>query len=120
MLVRAITKNNKGYSEWCFGHSFADYKKNQSQIVQDIYTALYEWKYDCFFALNSGIDWYTRLGFKNQKELLDEDIKTVINNRIGVLNLYDFNSTLQNRHYSCSCKVFTEYSEQEALIEFSI
>lgn len=120
MLVRAIRKDNEGYSEWQFGHSFADYRKNQSQIIQDIYTALYEWKYDCFFALGNGIDWYTRLGMKNQKELLDDDIKSVINNRIGVLNLYDFNSGLTGRHYTCSCKVFTEYSNEEVAIEFSI
>lgn len=120
MLVRSIKKDNENFSEWQFGHSFADYKTKQNQIVQDIYTALYEWKYDCFFALENGIDWYTRLGNKNQKNLLDEDIITTIQNRIGVLNVFDFTSNLINRHYTCSCKVFTEYSNDELNIEFSI
>lgn len=120
MLVRAIIKDNEDFSEWQFGHSFADYKNKQNQIVQDIYTALNEWKYDCFFALENGIDWHTRLGNKNQKELLDNDIINVIQNRIGVLSVFNFDSTVTGRHYTCKCGVFTEFSENEANIEFSI
>lgn len=120
MLVRAIRKDNEGFSEWLFGHSLADYRTQQSQIAQDIYTALHEWKYDCFFALENGIDWYTRLGSKGQKELLDEDVVDVIQNRPGVLSVYDFESSVTGRHYTCSCKVFTEYSGNELSIDFSI
>lgn len=120
MQVRAIKKDNEGYSEWQFGHSFADYRKEQNQIMQDIYTALYEWKYDCFFDLSSGIDWYTRLGYKDQKQQLDEDIQDVIRNRDGVLSVYDFTSNLEGRHYTCSCSVFTEFSNQELIINFYI
>ena len=120
MLVRAIRKDNEGFSEWIFGHSYLDYKTKQSQIVQDIYTALYEWKYDCFFALENGIDWYTRLGFKGQKNYLDRDIQIVIENRIGVLRLANFESLLEGRNYSCKCEVFTENSAEPILIEFSI
>lgn len=120
MQVRAIRKDEEGFSEWIFGHSFADYKNGLAQIIQDVYTALYEWKYDCFFALDNGIDWYTRLGYKNQKELLDEDIQKTIEKRQGVLNVFDFQSILEERHYSCTCKIFTEFSESEVNIEFSI
>lgn len=120
MLVRSIRKDENNYSEWMFGHSLADYRSKQDQIMQDIYTALYEWKYDCFFALDNGIDWYTRLGQKNQKELLDNDIIETIRKRQGVLNLYDFTSTLQGRNYTCSCKVFTEFSNDEVEVNFSI
>lgn len=120
MQVRAIKKDSEGFSEWLFGHSLADYRTEQNQIAQDIYTALYEWKYDCFFALENGIDWYTRLGNKNQKELLDNDIIQIIQNRPGVLDLFDFDSSVNDRHYTCSCKVFTEYSGDEINIEFSI
>lgn len=119
-IVRSIIKDNNGFEEWLFGHSFADYRTKQNQIAQDIYTALYEWKYDCFFALNNGIDWYTRLGSKNQKELLDDDVFNTIQNRQGVLSVYDFNSNVIDRHYTCTCKVFTIYSGEELSIEFSI
>ena len=120
MQVRAIRKDNEGYSEWLFGHSIADYKNGLNQIIQDIYTALYEWKYNCFFALDNGIDWSTRLGYKGQKDLLDQDIIEIIQNRQGVLNLSNFNSTLEGRHYYSSCEVFTEYSVEPITIDFSI
>ena len=120
MLVRNIKILSKGLAEWQFGHSLADYKDKQNQIMQDIYTALYEWKYDCFFALENGIDWYTRLGTKNQKALLDDDIVRTIQNRQGVLNVFDFNSDVTGRHYTCNCKVFTEFSGNELNIEFTI
>lgn len=120
MLVRGIKKDNENFSEWCFGHSYADYRTEQNQIAQDIYTALYEFKYDCFFALENGIDWYTRLGSKGQKELLDDDVIKTIQNREGVLNVFDFTSNVNGRHYTCSCKVFTEFSNNELNIEFII
>ena len=121
MQVRSIKKDSEGYEEWLFGHSLADYRTQQDQIMQDIYTALYEWKYDCFFALDNGIDWYTRLGNKGQKELLDQDILDVIQNRNGVLSVLDFNSNIEGRHYTCQCTVMTEYSNKDdIIINFSI
>lgn len=120
MLVRAVNKDDNGYTEWLFCHSLADYKGGQSQVMQDIYTALYEWKYDCFFALDSGIDWYARLGTKGQKELLDKDIIALIQSRAGVLSVYNFESSVTGRNYSCSCSVFTEFSENEFNINFRI
>lgn len=120
MKARAIIQDSEGHSEWCFGHSFGDYRQDRAQIIQDIYTALREWKYDCFFALQNGIDWYTRLGFKNQKELLDKDIQDVIKGRQGVLGLFNFESSVDGRHYTCSCKVYTEYSDKEIAIDFSM
>jgi len=120
MLVRSIRKDENGFEEWLFGHSFADYRSKQNQIAQDIYTCLREFKYDCFFALQNGIDWYTRLGTKNQKELLDNDVIERIQNRTGVLSVFDFNSDVVGRHYTCNCKVFTIYSGDELFIDFTI
>ena len=120
MLVRAIKKDSNGCSEWCFGHSFGDYKSELSQIAQDIYTALYEWKYDCFFALENGIDWSTRMGKKSQKELLDNDVITTIQNRQGVISVGDFSSNSNERDYTATCTVFTEYSNEPLNIDFSI
>lgn len=120
MLVRAIRKDSEGSSEWCFGHSLSDYKKNQYQIAQDIYTALNEWKYDCFFAMENGIDWYTRMGKLGQKQYLDDDIIATISNRIGVISVINFTSILQDRNYSCNCGVYTEFTEEPITINFSI
>lgn len=120
MLVRSAKKDNNGCLEWQFGHSFGDYKSGINQITQDIYTALQEWKYDCFFALENGIDWATRMGQRGQKELLDEDVINTIQNRQGVLSVYDFESNLMDRTYTCTCNVFTEFSLEPLTINFSI
>lgn len=120
MIVRKIRKNSEGASEWVFGHSSADYINNQYQIAQDIYTALYEWKYDCFFALENGIDWATRLGKTGQKPLLDDDVVKTIEKRQGVISVLDFTSTLIDRHYSCNCNVFTEFSNEPIIFNFAI
>ena len=39
MQVRSVKKDDEGYEQWLFGHSFADYRTQQNQIMQDIYTA---------------------------------------------------------------------------------
>lgn len=120
MLVRAIKKDKNEFSEWLFGHSMLDYRDKQDQIAQDIYTALNEWKYDCFFALENGIDWYTRLGKPNQRNLLDTDVFNTIQNRVGVLSVEDFSSEVNGREYSCRCTVYTEYSTEPIRLNFKI
>ena len=92
MQVRVVKKDEYGNEEWSFGHSYSDYKRGLYQVMQDIYTALYEWKYDCFFALQNGIDWATRLGYLDQKDRLDADIQSKIESREGVLLVTDFSS----------------------------
>jgi len=122
MLVRKVVRDSAGCEEWCFGHSQSDYIKDQDQIAQDIYTALYEWKYDCFFAMQNGIDWATRMGKRGQKELLDDDIINTIQNRIGVISVVNFTSFLdvESRNYTCSCGVFTEFTNEPITINFAL
>lgn len=120
MLERAI-KNNKDQSSrvWVFCRGLTAYKKGRAAIEQDIKSALLEFKYDCYFALQSGIDWLLRLGSKNQKELLDDDIIKVIQGRFGVISVQNFDSVVIDRSYTFKCDVFTVFSEDSFLFEFS-
>ena len=70
--------------------------------------------------MENGIDWTTRMGKRGQKQLLDDDIINTISKRIGVISVVDFVSVLENRNYSCSCKVFTEFTNEPITINFSI
>ena len=120
MLVRAIFNNqDSGSREWVFCRGYGAYKQNQSALEQAIKSNLLEFKNDCFFALQNGIDWRTRLGSLNQKDLLDEDIVTTIQNRTGVLAVQNFKSSVIERAYSCSCEVYTIYSQDAYLFELS-
>lgn len=119
MIIRAIRKNENGQEEFCFGHGFTDYKKELAYVCQDIETALYEFKNDCFFDLEAGIDWKARLGYYGQKEYLDEEIQQIVSNRIGVINIISFDSNIIDRVYICTIEVLTVYSDETLKIEFN-
>lgn len=120
MLVRAI-KNNEDMAQraWVFCRGLSAYKKEQTAISQIIKSSLLEFQNDCYFALQNGIDWLTRLGAKNQKELLDGDIQNIIQNCWGVLSVQNFQSSVMERAYSCSCDVYTVFSQDAYTFNFS-
>lgn len=123
MLVRTARKTDNsesGLYDWVYMRGYSAYKTEQNAIMQDIETALYEFQNNCYWALDNGIDWVTRLGYHNQKNLLDNDIQDLINNRYGVLQVSDFQSNVTGREYSCSCIVYTIYSREGAPVNFTI
>lgn len=114
MRVR-ITDNN---GDWCFGHGTLDYATKQRALDFDIKQKLNEWFQDCFFALQNGIPWSLRLGSHNQKELLDNDLKEIIGNVYGVLNIVNFNSMVNARRYRAVMDIYTIYSESPMPMTF--
>lgn len=120
MIVRAISNNQESSSrEWVFCRGLSAYKTGQKAIEQGIKSDLLEFQDDCFFALQNGIDWLERLGSKNQQELLDKDVINIISNRYGVVSVQDYQSIVTDRAYSSSCNVYTIFSEDAFLFEFS-
>lgn len=123
MIVRTakkIANAESGLYDWVFMRGYSAYKTEQNAIMQDIETALYEFQNDCYWALDNGIDWLTRLGYHNQKKLLDNDVQNTINNRYGVLQLSDFQSNVIGREYSCKCNVYTIYSTESIPVNYTI
>ena len=114
MRIRNIDNNN----DWRFGKSLSDYVRDAYAVGLDIKLRIQEWYNDCFFDLQKGIDWETRLGYKNQKDLLDADIYTIASNVEGVLSIYDFNSMLDGRRYKCSFMVYQQYSTESIPVRF--
>lgn len=114
MRIRNIDKNN----DWRFGKGFSDYTKDGYAVCLDIKLQIQEWYQDCFFNLVKGIAWDVRLGEKNQKELLDEDIYRIASNVDGVLNIENFDSILDGRRYRCSFEVYQMYSTDSIPIKF--
>lgn len=96
MIIRKNDSNN----DWTFGYSETDYLSGSNAVALDIKTDLQEWKNNCIFAMDAGIAYDIRLGYKGQKKLLDEDIKQIILNNKNVVSLNTFESTLnENRKY---------------------
>lgn len=120
MLVRSIENNQDSSSRtWVFGQGYSSYKSGQIAIEQDVKSALLEFENDCYWALQNGIDWLTRLGYHNQKDALDNDIIEIIQNREGIISIENFESQVIDRAYFFRCTIYTIYSENPILFTFN-
>lgn len=116
MRIRNVDKN----WDWTFGQGGSNYVRDAYAVAVDIKMKLQEWQQDCFFNLPAGIPWDIRLGSKNQKTLLDEDILRISRSVEGVLNIFEFESSvdIQTRRYKCSFQVYQAYSTELLPISF--
>lgn len=119
MKTRAVKEIQYGRYEWVFCRGLSAYKSGQASIEQDIRSSLLEFENDAFWALQNGIDWVTRLGYPNQKELLDNDIINTIQGRYGVLGIDEFQSVVVDRAYTATCNVYTIFSQSPIPFTFS-
>ena len=114
MRIRNVDKN----WDWSFGHSQSDYTKDINAVELDIQMRLKEWYGDCFFNLQQGIPWDVRLGYKNQKDALDQDVINTVSDVEGVINVFNFTSSVIDRKYTCQFNVYTIYSQDALTIIF--
>ena len=91
MIFRGV--NSEG--EWIYGKGKSDYLRDVEALAKNIETRIKEWKYDCFFATEQGVDYYNLLD-RGTKTLLDSDIKKVILQTEGVLRIDFFESEINN------------------------
>jgi hypothetical protein len=61
MIFRGITGSN----DWTFGKGVNSYFTKDQAIAANIKTSLMFFLNDCFFAMDTGIDWWNLLGGKN-------------------------------------------------------
>lgn len=108
MKVRALDSTN----DWTFGRGLQSYKSDLDALNQSIITRLRQWKGNCFFAVNEGVDWNSYLG-RGTKKLLDLDIKRVILQTGGVLKISSYESTLDRdtRALSVTASISTVYGD---------
>ena len=105
-------RRNDDNGDWTFGHSLVDYCIDNSQGVgQKIKTRILEWLNDCFFNQTAGIDYRVRMGERNQRALLDQDIQKIIANTEEVVSLVEYASSLYDRSLIVDFKVYHIYSE---------
>lgn len=79
--------------DWSYGNGKFDLLQDDDAIILNINTRLNEWIGDCFFSVQSGVDWYNGLD-RGTKVYLDNRIKEVITESYGVVQLLDFTSAL--------------------------
>jgi hypothetical protein len=104
VIIRALDSNH----DWKFGKGKNSYLRDLDALKQDTKTRILEWKYDCFFAQQNGIDWNNYLDI-GTKDFLDLDIKRVILQTPGILKINDYESTILDRNVSASMYLETIY-----------
>ena len=117
MIIRALDKN----SDWVFGKGANSYKREKEAIIQNVETRILEWKNDCFFNFNAGVDWYNRLVFKGsqatQKRLLEAELTAIIKTSFGVANVIFLEASFNrvDRKVIIRYKIATSFSQEEAI-----
>jgi len=110
MIIRTLDSNG----DWTFGKGKSCYKNAQLALNQNLATKLSEWKGDCFFNNDAGVDWKNRLAKRSQASPLQDEIRAVILKTDGVLQvinlIFDFNSI--NRNLTLSYSIKTIYSTE--------
>lgn len=84
-------RNIDGNGDWCFGNNLQDYGDNLVSTKNNIKTRLQSVKYDCFFDLTSGIDWFNILGNRGQyaKEVIEINVRLCILQSLYVTEIID-------------------------------
>jgi hypothetical protein len=108
MKIRNVDING----DWVFGKGKNDYKKDLEALIVDLKTRIKEWKFDCFFAEQNGIDYKSFLN-KGTKVFLDNDIKRVTLQTDGVLRINTFLSEIDpdTREYSVETSITSYFGD---------
>lgn len=76
--------------DWMLGQGLGSYAKEADALALDIAARLRSWKYDCFFALDDGVD-YRNLLEKGQKTNLLASLQDCLQQTPGVVKINSFN-----------------------------
>ena len=106
-----IFRNLDSNGDWMFGNGKSSYVSGDTAIGLNISTRVKSWVGDCFFNKQAGIDWSNRLGSKNQRALLETDLRRIILTSYGVTGITSFATVLNVRAFSANYSVNTIYSQ---------
>lgn len=116
MTFRKLDENG----DWTFGQGLSNYEKDEAAIDLNIQTRLLSWVGDCFFDLQSGIDWKHRLDMGQAQTLVDE-IKSNLISAYGVVAVNSLSADLNRvtRHINIQYNIQTFFSPsfQQSIIQ---
>ena len=118
MIIRKIDANG----DWRFGKGLADYATEEAAIEENVQTRVLSWLYDCFFDLEEGIDWRSRLDVGDKTDLEAEVRKTILQS-FGVVGVNSVIVTYVSttRLYRIEYSIDTIYSQSfQSVIEQTV
>lgn len=104
MIVRALDTDD----DWTFGKGIQNYRRDLEALKQSLKTRILFFQRDCFYALNTGIDWYSYIGGKNVEDAVLISVKERILKTDGILRITALDFFLnENRNFSLTFFVDT-------------
>lgn len=78
--------------DWTFGNGFQNYADQSQSVMLNIRTRILSFKWDCFFDLEAGIDWFSLLGRRGDDvfDAIEINVRTIILQSLYVKELVDF------------------------------
>lgn len=107
MKTRALDGN----WDWKMGKGLQDYVDEALGVAYTVKMKVLSWLGDCFFDATAGIDWKNILGAKNSKEQADNSIKDIVLAEPEIVELTYFESSVEDRKYTCTMRFKTVYGE---------
>jgi hypothetical protein len=107
MRVRALDNN----WDFNFGRSRQDYASESLATAYDVKQKILCWFNDCFFDMQSGIDYKNLLGRKGGKQTIDNAIKKILAVQPDIIEITFFDSSVTDRRYSLTARFKTVYGE---------
>lgn len=107
MIFRALDENH----DWTFGNGKNNFLSESAAIGLNVKTRILSWVGDCFFDMGAGIDWANRLRSKNQRTLLELDLRRIILTSFGVTGITAFSTSLNVRAFNASYEADTIFSK---------
>jgi hypothetical protein len=106
MIFRALDIDG----DWTFGKGTSGYLTKIDALKANLSTRTKEWKGECFFALQDGIDWNNYLDI-GTKTLFDADLQRNWLKAFGVLRIDSYVSVLDpaSRKLTVTASLFTIY-----------
>ena len=117
-IVRALDAN----ADWEFGGGESNYLEGNLAIGQQIKCRLLEFTGNCFWNPQGGLNWPNLLGQRNNQELLNLQVGSVISNTPGVTSLQKLNVVLNRytRQMNITWTVTTVFSVYSASFQTNI
>lgn len=96
--------------------NFNDVIEDKSEVVQNVNTRLSEFKQDCFFDLDAGIDWINYIGSDETAiNTIQPEILRIINNTRDVISVENIDIKFDNNNLTIKYSILTRFGSVDAV-----
>ncbi len=98
--------------DWLFFADKSNFLINVEEIGLQVQTRLQEWKNDCFFDSEAGIDYQMYFRYASQKKILLTEIHNVIARTEGVTEVKEVTANVNNNVLSVTYEIKTSLDDK--------